>query len=227
MPYRKFANNKFYHLYNHAIDNKILFQNSSDYKRFLFCLKELNDEKNVSLYERQLYLKNDWEIKRGNPLVDILSYTLIPTHFHISFKARGAREASLFLQKIGIAYTYYFNKKYNRKGPLFCGKMKTVHIDNEAYFQYITYYTHLNILDLINKKWREGKMNLSPKEQKFLFTYPWSSIGFYVSRAPNEIINTELAEEFFPSVQEYEKELIKWVRSNLHARSGLTGFSPL
>ena len=151
-------------------------------------MEEFNNSNKVNLYLKKIAINKKWKIKEKNPLVNIFSYTLMPTHPHILFQALGNKEASLFIQKVFGAYTLYFNKKYKRKGSLFCGKAKTIHVDNQAYLSYITYYIHLNILDLINRKWRDGKMILSHKDKKFLFSYPWSSINFYTAKTPNKII---------------------------------------
>lgn len=210
MSYRNFMKEEFYHLYHHGIDDKIIFLETADYQQFLVYLEEFNDENNIRLYERKLAIQNGWKIKKGAPLVNITAYTLMPDHIHLYFQAKGNAEASLFIQKIIGVYTKYFNKKYGRRGALFCGKTKTKHIDNQAYFLHITYYIHLNILDLINKRWREGKMKLSEKEQDFLFSYPWSSIGFYINRTPNKIIHQKLIEEFCLNPKEYKEELINW-----------------
>ena len=48
------------------------------------------------------------------------------------------------MQKIGIAYTMYFNEKYHRSGSLFQGKFKSVHIDSNEYLLYLSTYVNKN-----------------------------------------------------------------------------------
>lgn len=215
MPFRNFLEQEYYHLYNHGIDDKLIFKELFDYKEFLFYLKELNDKTNVNIYNRKIAVKNNWNIKRGERLINILSYILLPNHFHIFFQAKNNADSSLFLQKLGTTFTRFFNKKYGRKGSLFLGKMKTKHINENRYLMYITHYIHLNALDLINKNWREGNFKLSLKYRDFLFSYPWSSLSFYTNKTQNNILDENLIKELFPNSDEYVKEIIAFAQSSL------------
>lgn len=80
---------------------------------------------------------------------------------------------------------------------------------------YITHYIHLNALDLVNKNWREGNFKLSLKYKYFLFSYPWSSLGFYANRIHNNILDENLIKELFPNSDEYAKEIIAFPQSSL------------
>jgi putative transposase len=210
MAYRNFTPGEFYHLYNRGVDGRKIFLDTEDHKRFLECIKELNDNTGVSLFDRHVSNQQGWEIKRGDPVVNILAYTLLPNHFHIFFYIPENGDASLFLQKVGVSFTKYFNKKYSRTGPLFSGKMKTAHVDNERYHEYITHYIHLNILDLINKKWRSGKLNLTAKEKKFLHSYKWTSLPSYLTHVNDDILQNDIVRELFPNTEEYKKNLYGW-----------------
>ncbi len=48
------------------------------------------------------------------------------------------------MQRIGTGYSNYFNKKYQRKGPLFQGKFKSKHVDGNDYLVYLSAYVNLN-----------------------------------------------------------------------------------
>ncbi len=50
---------------------------------------------------------------------DILSYCLLPNHYHILVKQKGKVNIATVMQKISSRYTKYFNKKYNFVGHLF------------------------------------------------------------------------------------------------------------
>jgi putative transposase len=49
-------------------------------------------------------------------------------------------------------YTHYFNKKYNRKGPLWEGRFRRVLVTSDEQLMYLTRYVHLNpvIAGLVN-----------------------------------------------------------------------------
>ncbi len=221
MPFRNFYEQEYYHLYNHGIDDKSIFKTPSDYREFLFYLKELNDKTNVNIYNRKIAIKNNWNIKRGEKLINILSYILLPNHFHILFQAKNNIDSSLFLQKLGTTFTRFFNKKYKRKGPLFLSRMKTKHINKNEYLMYITHYIHLNALDLKNKKWRQGCLKLSPKDKNFLISYPWSSLNFYINKTANSILDENLIKELFPDANEYAKEILAFPQQTALAKPDL------
>lgn len=51
---------------------------------------------------------------------------------------------SAFMQSLLVAYTGYFNRKYDRVGGLFQSCFKAVLISNDAYLLHISRYIHLN-----------------------------------------------------------------------------------
>ena len=49
-----------------------------------------------------------------------------------------------FVHSLLLRYSMYFNKKYDRVGPLFQGRYKGVFVENEVYLLYLSKYIHLN-----------------------------------------------------------------------------------
>lgn len=82
-------------------------------------------------------------------LVEIYCYTLMPNHFHFILKEIQQKGISLFFQKILSQYSGYFNRKYNRRGPLFESRFKDKPINTNHYFKHLSKYIWNNPIKLI------------------------------------------------------------------------------
>lgn len=49
-----------------------------------------------------------------------------------------------FMHRLGLGYSKYFNKKYERNGSLFQGPFKAVHINSDEYLLHLSAYINLN-----------------------------------------------------------------------------------
>ncbi len=76
-----FAHGEFYHLYNRGNSKQVIFKDGGDYQRFQQMLFAMNAVEGVTfrLIEREKMYKYD----RGDLLVAIGAYCLMPNHFHI------------------------------------------------------------------------------------------------------------------------------------------------
>jgi putative transposase len=106
----------------------------------------------------------------------------MPNHFHLLIKQKKDHGIVSLMHALGIAYSMYFNKKYDRVGSLFQGRFKAKLVDEDDYLLYLSKYIHLN-----------------PKEfyKKNLPSYPYSSYRFYLEGGPKEFINTETLLSYF------------------------------
>ncbi len=153
------ANGECYHVFNRGADKRIVFLDEEDFWKFFNCLRDLNNE---TYYEERLGVlrisKNSMRplkssdfkelgnfIQRQEKLVEIISYSFGPNHFHLILKQLKDKGISIFMQRVGTSYTNYFNKKYKRSGVLFQGAFKKIHIDNEKYLLWLLGYVNGNI----------------------------------------------------------------------------------
>jgi putative transposase len=118
---------------------------------------------------------------------------------------------SLFMQKVGTAYSMYFNKKYARTGSLFEGKFKSSHIDNDRYLKYLFSYIHLNPLKIIEPRWKENGIKDKKKIFSFLRSYSYSSYLSYSADVKEKIVTKNYFPSYFPNKQSFEKEILDWI----------------
>lgn len=136
---------EYYHIYNRAIGNEKLFLSHENYIFFL--------------YRCQLYL---W------PIADILSFCLLPNHFHFFLRIKQVNEIenlhqqlkhtalpsydnliinNFLVDQFGRLFNSYaksFNLRYSRKGRLFMEPFKRKMVKDDTYFNAAIHYIHGN-----------------------------------------------------------------------------------
>lgn len=214
MPLRKisFVSGEYYHIYNRGNSKQLIFQDKNDYVRFLGLLFACNSSENFktdNLNKKQSLLNSS----RGNQIVYIGAYCLMPNHFHLLLSDTGEGNISKFMQKLVTAYVMYYNKKYQRSGALFEGKFKAEHADTDQYLKYLFSYIHLNPVKFIEPKWKEIGIKNKSIVLKFLKQYSYSSYLDYlgVGRHESVILNIDPFPDYFPNKKDFQKEIFEWI----------------
>ena len=213
-----FSEDEFYHIYNRGVDKRLVFLEKSDYKRFIALLYAANSDTPVRLRFNGHKAQGETlpplsEIQRGDTLVDIGAWCLMPNHFHILIKEKQKDGISLFMQKLLTGYSMYFNKKYERKGTLFDRPFKAKHLDTDNYLKYQYTYIHLNPIGIIESGWKEKKIKNKVEAKKFLLDYPYSSLQDYlgVKREENVIIEPKAFPEYFETLTDFKDMIDEWI----------------
>lgn len=174
----------FYHIYNRGVEKKRIFLDKQDHVVFLALLKKYltppPTDPTKSL-EMPVYKSVYREI-------DLLCYCLMPNHFHLLLKQLEQDSMTKLLRRIGTSYSIYFNKKYERVGPLFQGRYKAITIDNENYLLHLSRYIHLNPFDTLKVR---------PLEERTFQEYEWSSYPDYLGKRHTEWVKTEMILSYF------------------------------
>ena len=128
-----------YHIYNRAVGNDKLFVDEADYYFFLKKLKRFI-----------------------LPIAKILSYCLLPNHFHLLVKIKEIEEIEnrpnlnilqnnepekLIVKQFSNFFNSYsksFNKAHSRKGKLVLSPFKRIEVQDEDYLIYLIAYIHRN-----------------------------------------------------------------------------------
>ena len=211
---------EFFHIYNRGNSKQEIFLDSEDYLRFVKLLYICNSEKRFNFREDIVKKHIDvWDYDRGQTIVAIGSWVLMPNHFHLyiscAYKDIEKEESyiSIFLNKLCTAYSMYFNKKYNRTGKLFENKFKSVNVLDEVQAKYLFSYIHLNPVKLIDSKWKEEGIKNKEKTITFLNSYKWSSYHEFngVNRVENKILSKENFLSYFPATKSFQKDIFEWL----------------
>jgi len=184
----KLVNNEIYHIVVRGTGDSLIFKNEDDYYRAIFSLYEFNTT--VLIEIRKQREKRKTAKRSGGQtsadtrelLVEILAFWFMPNHIHLLLKQIRNNGITQFMQKLGTGYAAYFNKKYNRKGHLFQGRFRAVHIKNNEQLKTVFVYIHTNGVSLIEPKWKERGIKNPQKVIKFLESYKWSSYPDYIGK---------------------------------------------
>lgn len=222
-----FSIDEYYHVYNRGTDKRIIFTNEHDYRRFVVLLYLCNDTKSIDVakhFQEGRSFMDLFNVKRGDQIVDIGAYALMPNHFHLLLHERTDGGISTFMKKLCTAYVMYFNKKYVRTGPLFEGRFKAKHADSDEYLKYLFAYIHLNPVDIVDSGWKKRRTTERQVTEKYLREYRYSSYVDYVEigkkngRLEKNVLNMEAFPEYFSEesfgFEEYVKEWLSFDENN-------------
>lgn len=143
-----FVEGEYYHVFNRGVDRRSIFESQDDLQYFFQRLIDLNMVVTDLKFNSKRYRKSGEVVvdKKYKNLVSIISYCLLPNHFHLVLKQESEDGISRFMQKLGTSYTMYFNQKYKRSGSLFQGKFKANMIDGEFGLPVLSVYVNLNYI---------------------------------------------------------------------------------
>ena len=208
-----FVVGEYYHVYNRGVDKRIIFESSQDYRRFIILLYLCNSSVAIKLdnlirFKKMSYLQV-LSYERGEKLISIGAWCLMPNHFHLLIKEEVPGGISKFMGKLGTGYSMYFNAKNKRKGSLFSGRFKSKNISEDNYMKHLFGYIHLNPLDLEIPEWEEklkSQKDISKECIDILSKYTYSSYKEYlgIDRMESKIINKESFPEYFGSVESFK-----------------------
>lgn len=175
----------YYHIYNRGVEKRIIFKDEKDYKTFLSYLElylmppdfDEPDLQGPSLNEK---IPPSRVLKNYFGEITLLSYCLMPNHFHLMVKQNSDRGIDRFMRSLATKYVRYFNTRYKRVGPLFQGIYKAVRVLDEFQFTYLSKYIHRNPIDLMTYK--DGPRSL--------LEYKYSSYGNYLRLFSQQWVNT-------------------------------------
>jgi putative transposase len=143
----------YYHLYNRGVEKRDIFLDNQDYETFLSYLQAYLTPKDtekltLKLADHTLYAAEKENIRRMLRLnnfsqdLTLLSYCLMPNHFHFFIKQKRAATIDRFMNSLGTRYTMYFNKKYKRVGTLYQSVYKAAALTSESQFLHLSRYIH-------------------------------------------------------------------------------------
>lgn len=164
--HRLFSNSKIYHITIKGINDGDIFYDREDRVVFL---------------EKTDICKKKFKFK-------IFAYCLMSNHVHLVIEV-DKENLSIAIQSIMIRYVYYFNKKYERKGPLVQNRFNSKNIENLKYFLTVCRYVHRN----------PEKAGLEKT-----YNYQWSSYKEYINNA--KLVDKDVLLHYFNNnIEEFKK----------------------
>ena len=188
----------YYHVFNRGVNRQPIFEGIRSYKRFTNIIRFYNFVDYPLRFSKFLLLSTDQRREIWNRLagtktyVDIISYCLMPNHFHMLLKQNESGGISKFISIIQNSYTKYINIKNDRVGHLFQGQFKAVKIDSGEQLLHVSRYIHLNPYS-----------SALVAGSNSLLNYEWSSFKEFVSIQPYGICKKGIILNSFKSSDEY------------------------
>lgn len=231
----KFITGEFYHVFNRGVEKREIFLETSDFFRFIYCLYELNEKGLIKMRDRiedRLKRKKYTEKYtgatcvsryRGEALVEVVAFCLMPNHYHLILRQLVDGGTSLFMKKLANSYVGYFNEKHSRKGlgSLFQGRFKAVHVKKDKQFLALICYIFTNPVEIIEKDWKEKGSQNPEKSMQFLKSYRWSSfldcVG--ISNFPS-VTKRDFITEFFGGPSKIKESVESWILYKTELRGG-------
>ncbi|MBX4189643.1 transposase [Candidatus Parcubacteria bacterium] len=217
--YMNFAPGEYYHLFSRGVEKRKIFLESRDYERFQILLYILNQNASFHISNYSKRGKRDlaeiYKEKRSDSLISILSYSLMPNHFHLLVKENDEGGISKFMGKLLTAYSMYFNTKHERSGPLFVRPFRSKHVEDDVHFKHLFSYIHLNCVDLFEKDWKlHGLQDLAEAEM-FLNSYKYSSYPEFsdlAERREADIVDRNQAYEYVSRSPLHISDFVDWYK---------------
>ena len=118
---REYSYSKVYHIIIKGIDDGDIFYDNEDKQVFKEKMKLTKDKFKYKIY----------------------AYCLMNNHVHLVIDVAND-VLSKAMQGLSVRYVHYFNRKYNRKGPLIQERFKSKKVEDQRYFLEVCRYVHRN-----------------------------------------------------------------------------------
>jgi len=188
MPRRTtpFVSDIYYHFYNRGNNRQAIFFEQDNYLYFLGGIKK--------------YLV---------PVVKIIAYCLMPTHYHILVRVKQTSEVlktsevslqvSRAMQKFLISYTKAINKRFQRVGALFQGQIQAKPIKTYSHLLNLCIYAHGNPV-------KDGLVAV-PED------WIYSNYLDWLGQRNGTLVDREFIQENFGSPVEYQALVMEYVKT--------------
>jgi putative transposase len=112
-----------YHVYNRAVLKQALFRREADYRFFIDKIEQY----------------------KNNHRVDVITFCIMPNHFHMLIYAREESvDISRFMKSLQHSYAFYFKRNYGSEGHVFESRYKHKLVKDPIYLSNIIAYIKNN-----------------------------------------------------------------------------------
>ena len=118
---RTLSSTGIYHIVLRSVNKQIIFEEESDYKKFLYTLSDYKKNYDIEIY----------------------AYCLMDNHIHILLNS-APDKLSLFFLSLETKFVKWYNNKYRRSGHLFQDRFRSFVIEDNDAFLSVLFYIHNN-----------------------------------------------------------------------------------
>lgn len=177
----------FYHIFNRGLNQARVFLQTTDYSKFLKKVEELLKDLDFVVY----------------------CYSLLPNHFHFLIETKKTPLAKI-MARLLTSYGVYFSKKYDKRGPVFEDRYKSILVQQDTYFLELSRYIHLNPV--------KARLASNPED------YPYSSFAEIVGKGKFSLLDKKKLERLVGHSDWSLKDYIEFVYGGLE--EDLSEFDP-
>lgn len=176
-----------FHVYSRGTEKRKIFMQYAEYCRFVFLMwvcrigrPEVNlSRKDTTIAAERILNGREPEeslyVKEFDPLVSFVTWNLLTNHYHFILVSLVEGGISKYMQKLGTAYTKYFNARHQRSGRLFQNSFQSIAVDDPRYLAVLLRYINFNHAELVEPKWKERIIKDLKRMDEFVNSYPWSA----------------------------------------------------
>lgn len=202
MPVRvlPLVSGEIYHVFNVGLDHRPTFTDARCYRRAVELIKYYSFYSPPLRFSHFLSLEKPQreeklkDLLKGERLVQLLTYCLMPNHFHFLLRQVLNNGISKFMGNFQNSYTRYFNTKSKRNGALFLGQFKGVRIETEKQLLHVSRYIHLNPYS-----------SYVVRRIEELESYPWSSLREYLNQHWSVVSESQTVGSYYDDVDSFRK----------------------
>ena len=192
MPRRTspFLPGQYYHFYNRGNNRQAVFFEPGNYLYFLRGVKK--------------YIQ---------PVVNIVAYCLMPTHYHILIRVKPqssqtsevlktsevSLQVSHAMQQFLISYTKAINKRFSRTGALFQGAFQARLIQSYGHLLNLCIYIHANPA--------KNGLVACPED------WPYSNYLEWLGQREGTLVDREFIQEHFDGPAEYQSLMVQYLHT--------------
>lgn len=136
--------------------------------------------------DRKMFVDRMGMLAQGSG-TSIYAFALMTNHAHLLLKS-GPNGLSTYMRRLLSGYAQYFNRRHKRVGHLFQNRYKSIICEEEAYFDKLVAYIHLNPLRTCLVETLEE-----------LATYPWCGHAVLMKKLRCECMDCDYVLRFFGS----------------------------
>ena len=179
-----------YHIYNRSLQKIPIFGQRRNCLHFLDSIEYYLQNNPPVKFSKFCENKSKYKIDLQNPIATLITFNLMPNHFHFILRQEKENGILKFMQKTENSFSHYFNIRNENKGPLFESTFRAVHVGSDEQLLHLSRYIHLNPVTafLVNK----------PED------YEFSSYNYYLGKTKSNMIDSSVVIDQFKSIADYQ-----------------------